>query len=203
MSCLSKPDLSRMQHPRHSDVMCVLTGYRTREATLIKDFEDHCFLRFPSALAMQSAQGSASTSSTPSGSLPAFLRAAASNSAGDAATSAAPSQLRLQALYASTAAQRSANPTGYSANAAWWADALESGLRSGYINANGASSSSSGKAAGDAAAAVMADRLVLKVDDGLLARLEWEGRRPRGIGGFVVRLFKVPAKSGRALNARG
>lgn len=159
-------------------------------SSLIQDFDHHCFLGFKTVQAMQSQQASGS-SSTGTGSLPAFLRAAAASSPDGGTSPAAPSQLRLQALYASTAAQRSANPTGYSANAAWWADAIESGLQSGYINASGGSSSSSGGAGSDAAAAAAstADRLVIKVDDGLLARLEWEGRRPRGIGGFVVCLL--------------
>jgi hypothetical protein len=27
---------------------------------------------------------------------------------------------------------------------------------------------------------------VLKVDEGLLSKLEWNGGKPRGIGGFIV-----------------
>ena len=30
------------------------------------------------------------------------------------------------------------------------------------------------------------DHLVLKVDEGLLSKLEWNGGKARGIGGFVV-----------------
>lgn len=77
----------------------------------------------------------------------------------------APTTVRLQALYASTSAQRQSNPTGYTANVSWWSSLIEELLRSGYL--------------GD-------DRLILKVDDTLLSRLEWNGGKPRGVGGFIV-----------------
>ena len=76
-----------------------------------------------------------------------------------------PTTVRLQALYASTSAQRQSNPTGYSANVSWWSALVEELLRAGYISD---------------------DHLILKVDDGLLGKLEWNGGRPRGLGGFVV-----------------
>ncbi|WVQ74242.1 hypothetical protein IAR50_003839 [Cryptococcus sp. DSM 104548] len=82
-----------------------------------------------------------------------------------------PSRARLQALYASTSTQRSTNPTGYAANSQWWAAVLEETLRSGWINGEGG------------------DRLILKVDEALLGRLEDEkGSRPGGIGGVVESL---------------
>lgn len=76
-----------------------------------------------------------------------------------------PTKVRLQALYASTSSQRQSNPTGYTANVSWWSGVVEELLRSGYL---------------------VNDRLVLRVDDGLLASLEWNGGRPKGIGGVVV-----------------
>jgi len=81
-----------------------------------------------------------------------------------------PTTVRLQALYASTSSQRQSNPTGYSANVSWWSGVIEELLRAGYL--------------GD-------DHLVLKVDESLLGRLEWNGGKPRGIGGFVVCLTEV------------
>ncbi|WVQ84609.1 hypothetical protein IAT38_006764 [Cryptococcus sp. DSM 104549] len=84
---------------------------------------------------------------------------------------APPSQARLQALYASTATQRATNPTGYAANTHWWAGVLEETLRSGWVNGEGG------------------DRLVVKVDEGLLGRWEdGKGARPRGVGGVVETL---------------
>ncbi|WVF69478.1 hypothetical protein IAT40_004255 [Kwoniella sp. CBS 6097] len=84
---------------------------------------------------------------------------------------APPSAARIRALYASTSTQRSANPTGYAANSQWWAGVIEETLRTGWINGEDG------------------DRLVLKVDDGLLARFEDDqGRRPKGIGGVVENL---------------
>lgn len=80
-------------------------------------------------------------------------------------TSPLPSNARLQALYASTSAQRQSNPTGYSANITWWSTLIEELLRSGQL--------------GD-------DKLVVKVDEGLLGILTWEGGRPKGLGGVVV-----------------
>ncbi|KAE8539391.1 hypothetical protein D1P53_004491 [Cryptococcus gattii VGV] len=82
-----------------------------------------------------------------------------------------PSRARLQALYASTSAQRTANPTGYAANSQWWAGVLEETLRTGWLNGEGG------------------DRLVLKVDNGMLGRLEDDkGSRPKGLGGVVETL---------------
>ena len=81
-----------------------------------------------------------------------------------------PTTERLQALYASTSSQRQSNPTGYSANVSWWSGLIEELLRAGYLGE---------------------DHLVLKVDEGLLSKLEWNGGKPRGIGGFVVCLFDV------------
>lgn len=83
----------------------------------------------------------------------------------------APSALRLQALYASTSAQSLSNPSGYEANVRWWASVLHELLRAGYLN-------------GDSG-----DRLVLKADDDLLAKLEGGAGlgRPKGIGGVLVR----------------
>lgn len=80
-----------------------------------------------------------------------------------------PSKVRLQALYASTSAQRQSNPTGYAANVSWWSGLIEELLRSGHA----------GGGAGD--------RLVIRVDEGLLGRLEWNGGRPKGLGGVAVR----------------
>jgi len=76
-----------------------------------------------------------------------------------------PTTIRLQALYASTSSQRQSNPTGYSANVSWWSTLIEELLRAGYLGE---------------------DHLVFKVDEGLLGKLEWNGGRPRGMGGFVV-----------------
>lgn len=76
-----------------------------------------------------------------------------------------PTTVRLQALYASTSAQRQSNPTGYSANVSWWSGLVEELLRAGYL--------------GD-------DHLVIKFDEGLLGALEWNGGRPKGFGGVVV-----------------
>ncbi|TYJ53251.1 hypothetical protein B9479_006118 [Cryptococcus floricola] len=82
-----------------------------------------------------------------------------------------PSRARLQALYAASSTQRSSNPTGYAANAQWWAAVLEETLRSGWINGEGG------------------DRLVVKVDEALSGRLEDEkGSRPAGLGGVVESL---------------
>ncbi|KIR71719.1 hypothetical protein I310_04397 [Cryptococcus deuterogattii CA1014] len=82
-----------------------------------------------------------------------------------------PSRARLQALYASTSAQRTANPTGYAANSQWWAGVLEETLRTGWLNGEGG------------------DRLVLKIDNGILGRLEDDkGSRPKGLGGVVETL---------------
>ncbi|KAK6903398.1 hypothetical protein I203_106901 [Kwoniella mangroviensis CBS 8507] len=81
---------------------------------------------------------------------------------------APPSSARLHALYASTSSQRTTNPTGYAANSQWWASVIEETLRTGWINGESG------------------DRLILKVDDALLGRLEDEhGRRPKGIGGVI------------------
>lgn len=89
-----------------------------------------------------------------------------------------PSTVRLRALYASTSAQRQSNPTGYGANVSWWSALVEELLRSGSL--------------GD-------DRLLLKVDEGLLSRLDWEGGRPKGLGGVVVsrdsRVYELTADS--------
>lgn len=76
-----------------------------------------------------------------------------------------PTTVRLQALYASTSAQRQSNPTGYSANVSWWSLLIEELLRSGYLGE---------------------DHLAVKVDDSLLGKLEWNGGKPKGIGGVVV-----------------
>ncbi|KAK8847685.1 hypothetical protein IAR55_005544 [Kwoniella newhampshirensis] len=90
---------------------------------------------------------------------------------------APPSHARLQALYASTSAQRGTNPTGYAANSQWWASVIEETLRSGWINSGGHTDDSEG------------DRLVLRVNDGLLGRLEdGQGVRPKGIGGVIETL---------------
>ncbi|OCF40884.1 charged multivesicular body protein 7 [Kwoniella heveanensis CBS 569] len=84
---------------------------------------------------------------------------------------APPSSARIRALYASTSTQRSANPTGYSANSQWWAGVIEETLRTGWVNGEDG------------------DRLVVRVDESLLARFEDEqGRRPKGIGGVVENL---------------
>ncbi|WWC59757.1 uncharacterized protein I303_102319 [Kwoniella dejecticola CBS 10117] len=81
---------------------------------------------------------------------------------------APPSTARLNALYASTSSQRTTNPTGYNANSQWWSSVIEETLRTGWINGE------------------HGDRLILKVDDGLLNRLEDQlGRRPKGIGGVI------------------
>lgn len=54
-------------------------------------------------------------------------------------------------------------------NSQWWASVLEIVLLSGWINGEDG------------------DRLLLKVDDALLGRLEdANGGRPKGIGGVVV-----------------
>ncbi|WRT64481.1 uncharacterized protein IL334_001413 [Kwoniella shivajii] len=85
---------------------------------------------------------------------------------------APPSSARIQALYASTSSQRTTNPTGYNANTQWWASVLEETLRTGWLNG------------GDDG-----DRLIIKVDDGLLSRLEdCQGKRPKGIGGVIANL---------------
>ena len=81
--------------------------------------------------------------------------------------SPAPSTVRLQALYASTSAQRQSNPTGYSANVSWWSSLLEELARAGYLSEG-------------------SDRLVIKIDEGLLGRLEWNGGRPKGLGSVIV-----------------
>jgi charged multivesicular body protein 7 len=83
----------------------------------------------------------------------------------------APSALRLQALYASTSAQSLSNPSGYEANVRWWASVLHELLRNGYLNGE------------------KGDRLVLKVDEDLLSRLEGGPGlgRPKGLAGVLVR----------------
>ncbi|WVO18556.1 hypothetical protein L204_106275 [Cryptococcus depauperatus] len=82
-----------------------------------------------------------------------------------------PSKARLQALYASTSAQRTTNLTGYNANSQWWASILEETLRTGWLNGEDG------------------DRLIMRVDEALLGRLvDEKGLRPRGIGGVMERL---------------
>ncbi|WWC68242.1 uncharacterized protein I206_102165 [Kwoniella pini CBS 10737] len=81
---------------------------------------------------------------------------------------APPSIARLQALYASTSSQRTTNPTGYKANYQWWSSVIEETLRTGWLNGE------------------EGDRLILKVDDSMLSKLEDNlGRRPKGIGGVI------------------
>lgn len=87
-----------------------------------------------------------------------------------------PSEPRLKALYASTASQRHSNPTGYAANVSWWSNVLRETLRSGWVNGDVA-----GHAQRDGA-----DRLVLRVNEALVGKYEWDGRRPKGLGGIVV-----------------
>jgi charged multivesicular body protein 7 len=94
-----------------------------------------------------------------------------------------PSQARLQALYASSSAQRLSNPTGYNANISWWADVIQETLRSGWLNGQDG------------------DKLVLKADDDFVGRFDWSGRRPRGLGGVLVRI--LPAPSSALLNRAG
>lgn len=89
--------------------------------------------------------------------------------------SSVPSKQRIQALYASSSPQRVSNPTGYEANVTWWSGVIEELLRVGWINGTIDEDDVGG------------DRLVLKVDEGLLSRLEGtDGLRPKGIGGVVV-----------------
>lgn len=102
-------------------------------------------------------------------SLPSFLLASPP-------PAAAPSQARLQALYASTSAQRLTNPTGYTANVTWWADVFQESLRSGWIGGKDG------------------DRLVLKVDEEFVGKFDWDGRRPKGLGGVVVRQRIIGAR---------
>ena len=128
-----------------------------------------------------------------------------------------PTPARLAALYASTSAQRLSNPTGYTANVQWWSGVIQELSRNGWLGSTSASSISPGGGThqrgkedddgrghgkrshgeergmdgevedegglqGDSG-----DRLVLTVDETLLARLEnGEGVRPRGIGGVIV-----------------
>ena len=54
-----------------------------------------------------------------------------------------PSSARLEALYASTSAQRRINPTGYSVNAQWWAETLKETLRTGWLTGTNATASGS------------------------------------------------------------
>lgn len=46
---------------------------------------------------------------------------------------------------------------------------IQETLRSGWINGS------------------EGDRLILKVDEDLVGRFDWSGKRPRGLGGLVVR----------------
>jgi charged multivesicular body protein 7 len=118
-----------------------------------------------------------------------------------------PSTARLKALYASTVAQRTSNPTGYAANAAWWSGVLRETLRSGWVNGtalavSGGEDDGEGKGKGKSKGTgatqdedggnvweneVGGDRVVLRVDDDLLERYEWGGSKPKGFGGFIVR----------------
>ena len=102
----------------------------------------------------------------------------------------APNRARLEALYASTAAQRESNPTGYAANAAWWGAALELGLVSGWVNGSGdaehAPPATEGDEAGAGSSGAVADKLVFKLDERLGRRFEWSGRAPKGLAGVVV-----------------
>ncbi|GFZ51657.1 hypothetical protein JCM24511_09425 [Saitozyma sp. JCM 24511] len=93
-----------------------------------------------------------------------------------------PSEPRLKALYASTASQRHSNPTGYAANVSWWSNVLRETLRSGWVNGDVA-----GHAQRDGA-----DRLVLRVNEALVGKYEWDGRRPKGLGGIVETLATNP-----------
>lgn len=103
-----------------------------------------------------------------------------------------PSKLRLEALYASTSAQRLSNPTGYASNVAWWSETITETLRSGWLNQvqSGADETEQkGETSKDGARRGRrgGDRLVLRADDGMLARLaNAAGQRPRGIGGVLV-----------------
>ncbi|EIW70984.1 hypothetical protein TREMEDRAFT_67523 [Tremella mesenterica DSM 1558] len=89
-----------------------------------------------------------------------------------------PSQDRLFALYSFTSSQRTTNPTGYSVNLSWWSKTLEDVLSGGW----------------------MVDRLILRVGDGLISRLEWEGRRVKGLGGVIEHLSHTSPPTLHSLN---
>jgi len=60
-------------------------------------------------------------------------------------------------------------------NAQWWVSVLEVTLRSGWLNGP------------------HGDKLVIRVDDGLLGKLEnGDGARPKGMGGVIVRSLAPP-----------
>ena len=125
-----------------------------------------------------------------------------------------PSGPRLEALYASTSAQRESNPTGYKVNSTWWAEAITETLRSGWLGNSAGSSraSQTPKRAGPSGSSTPrrvalssvddkaeglggesgGDRLIVKVDERMLKRLANEdGALPRGIGGIVVSRLSV------------
>jgi len=133
-----------------------------QQASLCRDWRNNNKRLFSLLFSLSTLLPSAHTASM----LPPFLQV-------DPPPVPPPSDLRLEALYASTSAQKLSNPTGYESNVAWWKTAIEETLRSGWINGQSG------------------DRLVLRADNALGERLAGaSGRRPRGLGGVIV---SVPA----------
>jgi hypothetical protein len=87
-----------------------------------------------------------------------------------------PSPTRLQSLFTFTSQQRLSNAAGYDANVLWWSIVIKEALREGLV---------AGRAG---------DRLTLRIDDGLVDKLRWQGGsesgtvlgKPKGIAGVLV-----------------
>jgi hypothetical protein len=87
-----------------------------------------------------------------------------------------PSPTRLQSLFTFTSQQRLSNAAGYDANVLWWSIVIKEALREGLV---------AGRAG---------DRLTVRIDDGLIDKLRWQGGsesgtvlgKPKGIAGVLV-----------------
>lgn len=65
---------------------------------------------------------------------------------------------------------------------------IETGLATGWVNSYEATSETLGAGGEDMDVTGVADRLVLRVDEGLNKRFMWDGRTPKGLAGVVVSL---------------